>query len=431
MPKKEEKNKKKLPLWAKIVIGVVATILVVGIAVFLRYSTALNGFLDKITTWGKETKEYSILVMDKSEFHELADLKNNGIGFLKTDPNSGTAEQYLQKQVEFETSFYDDIDTLMDVERNNVVSAITMESSRLEAMRDEVEDSVNDLRVIYTFEIVIENEANSSTNKEITTEPFIVYISGSDSREGITGVGRSDVNIVAVVNPKAGKILLVSIPRDTYVQLHGTTGLRDKLSHSGVYGIDMSRSTIEDFLDIKVDNTIKVSFETVVKLVDQLDGIEIDSDKAMTLKVEGKEKYCNYVEGKQVLDGDCALRFARERKSYNTGDRHRGLNQLQVTTSIIGKLSSSRNYLLKIPTILDIASDSFETDLSREDIMAFVRMQISDKINWKVESIDVDGAGTMEPTYTMGEDLPLYVMIPFDESLNEIHDKINEYLVNE
>ena len=219
---------------------------------------------------------------------------------------------------------------------------------------------------------------------EITREPFAVYISGSDSRTGIETTARSDVNIVVVVNPEREKILLVSIPRDTYVQLHDTTGLKDKLTHAGVYGVEMSKATIEDFLRIQIDDTIKVSFDTVIRVVDQLDGIDIESDQAMSLKAENG-KLCEYVVGKQHVDGDCALRFARERKSYETGDRHRGENQQQVIASIIGKLSSLRDYVMKLPEILDIAADSFETSFSRNEISDFIRMQLVNGPKWSVE----------------------------------------------
>ena len=309
-----------------------------------------------------------------------------------------------------------------------------MTGSETKIVGDETEEdtknTAKEVKIIYTFEIELESENIEIANKEITKEPFIIYISGSDSRNGIKATARSDVNIVAVVNIEKGKILLVSIPRDTYVQLHDTTGLKDKLTHAGIYGIDMSKTTIEDFLGIIIDYTLKVSFETVVKVVDEVDGIEITSEKEMHLRSEKGEK-CDYVVGKQLVNGACALRFARERKSYETGDRHRGENQQQVITSIIGKLSNSKDYVLKLPTILDIASDSFETTLKRDDIMSFIRMQLGNSINWKVESISVDGTGTYEPTYSMGSNRPLYVMIPNPTSVQNAQNKINEYLINE
>lgn len=441
----EKKNTNKRKIW-KIVVLVFGVIAVFLIGVLLRYILAYNGFLDKITRRGSEVKEYSVIVMEDSEAKELSDLAGGSVGFLQSDTTSANAAQYLKNQVAIETEFYDDVDILVGILEERVTDAIVLETDRFEMVKEAMEmdgaeegigengdlgssnnEKTHEMRVIYTFEVEISDNGGETVNKEITKEPFVLYISGSDSKNGVKATARSDVNIVAVVNPEQEKILLVSIPRDMYVQLHDTTGLKDKLTHAGVYGINMSKTTIEDFLGIKIDYTLKVSFETVVKVVDQLDGIEIDSDLEMTLGSEDGKK-CHYVVGKQIVDGGCALRFARERKSYKTGDRHRGENQQQVITSIIGKLSQSKDYVLRIPTILDIAGDSFETTFSRDDVSEFIRMQLADRVNWKVESVSVDGTGAYEPTYSMGANLPLYVMIPSEESVKKAQDKISEYL---
>lgn len=413
---------------ARIIAAIITIILIVILAVVIRYSTAFNNFLNKITNREPEVKEYSVVVLDKSEIQNLDGLTDKNIGFLKIDEKVGNAEQYLQEKIKFEANFYDDLDTLMTSFNNEIVDGIVIETDRMEILQDEAADSVKNTRVIYTFEIELKTENVEVVEKQITKEPFVLYISGTDSRNGVKATARSDVNILAVVNPTKGKILLVSIPRDTYVQLHGTTGIKDKLTHAGVYGINMSKTTIEDFLDVKIDYTAKVSFGTVVKIVDELGGIEIDSDTEMTLGVEGKDKKCTYAIGKQWVDGDCALRFARERKSYKTGDRHRGENQQQVITSIIAKLSGSKNYLVRLPEILDIAADSFETSFTRDDISSFIRMQLNDGIKWDVESIAIDGVGSMQGTYSMGASRPLYVMLPYPESVAAARAKIEAYL---
>ncbi|MBR2840103.1 LCP family protein [Candidatus Saccharibacteria bacterium] len=403
---------------------VVLVVMAYGLRIWLAY----NGFLDKVTGGDPETKEYSVVVLANSNTNEIHELERKNIGFLETDPKAGNAEQHLQSVVKFEASFYDSLGTLASVLNDKISDAVTIESNWLQALEDESKDAMKDTRVIYTFEIKLDEDIEISS-KDVTKEPFVVLLSGTDSRAGVKATARSDVNIVGVVNPEKAKILLVSIPRDTYVQLHGTTGLKDKLTHAGVYGVNMSKNTIEDFLGIQIDDTVKVSFDTVVKVVDQLDGITIDSDQEMSLKPEGKkDKTCHYIVGKQEVDGDCALRFARERKSYTTGDRHRGENQQQVITAIIDKLAHSKNYVLKLPAILDIAADSFETSMSKDAISSLIRMQLIDNPNWKVESIAIDGTGTMLPTYSMGANLPLYVMIPSDETIVNAQNKITEYL---
>lgn len=430
----------------KITSWVVAGILLVLLLVGIRYVASFNGFLDKITNWGKETKEYSVVVLgkgeDKNDEGELQALQGKNVGFLKADAQVGVAEQYLAEKVEVSSGRYDDAETLVGALGSKLVEGAVLETSRLEALRESATEAeqkqnetnaakaVENTHVIYTFEIEVESGVTEVAKKEITTEPFVVYISGTDSRAGVKATARSDVNIIAVVNPKAGKILLVSIPRDMYVQLHGTTGPKDKLTHAGIYGIEMSKATIEDFLGIDIDYTVKVSFATVVELVDQLDGIEITSDQELTLKTG--DKTCHFEAGvAQKVDGDCALRFARERKSYETGDRHRGENQQQVITSIIGKLGGSNDYLLKLPAILDIAADTFETNLERENLVALIRMQLEQKIKWKVESIAVNGMGTYEPTYSMGANLPLYVMNPQPDTVKNATAKIETYLAEE
>lgn len=418
---------------------VVLAVVIYGIRVLLAY----NGFLDKVTGGDPESKEYSVVVLPDSNTNEIHELERHSVGYLKTDPKAGNAEQYLQSVVKHDASYYDDLGTLAQVLGSKISDAIVIESDWVQALKDgEVSEgqvnndadankkALENARVIYTFSIELDSEDVEVSGKDITKEPFVVLISGTDSRAGVKATARSDVNIVAVVNPAEEKILLVSIPRDTYVQLHGTTGLKDKLTHAGVYGINMSKQTIEDLLGIKIDDTVKVSFDTVVKTVDQLDGITIDSDQEMTLKAGGKDKTCHYVKGKQQVDGDCALRFARERKSYTTGDRHRGENQQQVITAIIDKLAHSKGYVLKLPTILDIAADSFESSLSKDEVASLIRMQLVDNPNWKVESIAIDGTGTMLPTYSMGANWPLYVMIPSDETITNAQNKINEYLSN-
>ena len=256
------------------------------------------------------------------------------------------------------------------------------------------------------------------------TTPIVVYISGSDSRTSVQDTSaRSDVNIVAVVNPTTGKILLVSTPRDYYVQLHGTTGLRDKLTHAGIYGIDMSRQTIEDLLDIKVDKTVKVGFDALETIVDAIDGIDIYSDQDLSLK----SGQCKFVGGTtQHVNGACALAFSRERHSYATGDRHRGENQQQVISKILQKVTTPA-YLLRLPEILRAADGLFETTFTYSEILDMIKFQLFSSPSWSIESISLDGTGSMQPTYSIPSQ-NLYVMIPNDATIATAQTKITQYL---
>lgn len=410
------------------IVSFVASMLVIAVSIFaVRYTSAFNSFLNKIISDGRELKEYSVYVPNDSGIDDVAQLKSKNAGLLATDLTASKAEEELKKRVDVKTNTYEDITVMDEMMDGGLLDAMVLEDSRVEAFREDWANVFDDKKVVYTFSIELVDDGEDEPQKKITQESFLVYISGSDSRTGLKTTARSDVNILAAVNPKTGKILLVSIPRDTYVQLHGTTGLKDKLTHAGVYGIEMSKATIEDLLDIDIDYTIKVGFDAVVRIVDELGGVEINSDTAMTLGA-GNGKKCTYTVGKQWVDGDCALRYARERKTYRTGDLHRGANQQEVLTAIINKMSSSRDYFLRLPEIMNAASDLFETSLGEEEITEFIRMQLANQIKWQTESIAVTGRSDMLPTYSMGANLPLYVMHPDATSLNAAHDKINEYL---
>lgn len=422
---------KKTPKSTQIICALASIAIMVASVAAFRYTNSANSFLDNITDQSAETKEYSVLVLKTNGTSQIEQLQGSTINFLKTDIDSERAVAKLKETINFTAGYSPDFDNLAAVLLDQTVPAIVLETARLNALAEDEHNLHRASKVIYTFTIELET-TTANAELDVTNTPFILYISGSDSRSGIKTTARSDVNILAVVNPKDHKILLVSIPRDTYVQLHNTTGLKDKLTHAGIYGINMSKTTIEDLLGININYTAKVGFDTVVDLVDQLDGIEINSDQAMTLKTgdgsANRNKTCTYVVGIQHVDGDCALRFARERKSYQSGDRHRGENQQQVLTAIINKLSTSSSYLLKLPQILDAISNSFETSFSRDDITSLIRQQMNNNQSWQVESISINGTGSMQPTYSMGANRPLYVMLPDQATIDTAKAKIDAYL---
>ena len=232
--------------------------------------------------------------------------------------------------------------------------------------------------------------------------------------------------MIAVINPKKNKILLVNIPRDYYVQLHGTTGTKDKLTHAGIYGVNMSKDTISDLFDTNIDYFVKVGFNTVIKSVDLVGGIDIYSDKDLKCHTNPS---CVFHEGTQHVNGECALAFSRERFSYTTGDRHRGENQQQVITKLIEKFESPA-ILTKYNSILNSLNGSFQTNLSYNDITSLIKDEATSFNKWSVESISVDGDGAAMPTYSMGSQ-KLYVMIPDENTVNNAKNKIKEYMEKE
>ena len=162
----------------------------------------------------------------------------------------------------------------------------------------------------------------------------------------------------------------------------------------------------------------------MIKIIDVIGGIDINSDKAF--KPRNDSRYIN--KGWNHFDGKLALAYARERYAYTTGDHHRGANQQQVITAIIEKFTSSSVLISKYNTLLDSLNGSFQTDMSMEEITSFIKYQIDKMPSWKVESIAVTGTGDMQPTYSMGSKLKLYVMNPDMKSVKMAQEKIKEVL---
>ena len=416
--------RKKTRKTPKILFGILSLILITIYSLLCRYANSTIDYAKKITNITYETVNYSVLALKNSDYTELLDLKNKKIGFLSSDKNLDKSIKTLNKKLDYTNEKYNEIGSLIGNLYENKVDSIVISDSYFPLLEDNKVEFVNDYKVIYKFSIKVNTKNDEIAKVDVTKDPFIVYISGTDSRTTVSDTARSDVNIIAVINPKINKVLLINTPRDYYVQLHGTYGIKDKLTHAGVYGIEMSKNTMQDLLDININYYAKVSFMTVVNLVDTIDGIDIYSEMDLTPSIG---KSCNITEGMHHLDGRCALIFARERHSYASGDRHRGQNQQAVITAIINKLTNPK-YLIRYNKILNNIDGTMETDISYDELTAFVKSELTNLNKWSVESISLDGTGAYAGTYSMGSDLELYVMIPDENTVNAAKDKINEYL---
>ena len=416
--------RKKTRKGSKLLFAIFSLILIVIYTIICRYSNTTVDFLKKVTDLKTEVVKYNVLVLNDSGYKEILDLTDKNIGFLSNDKNLNDSYDELKNKLSYSKLDYDTIGSLLGALYNNELNAVSVNEAYLNMLEESTNNNVKQYRVLYTYDVRVKIKDNTTSKIDYTKDPFIVYISGTDSRDSVSTVARSDVNIIAVINPKEHKVLLVSTPRDYYVQLHGTTGIKDKLTHAGVYGIDMSKNTMQDLLDIQINNVVKVSFSTVIKLVDTIDGIDIDSEEEFTCYTN---RNCHITVGTQHLDGKCALAFARERMTYESGDRHRGQNQQQVITKIVEKMLNPK-YMIRYTDILKNTEGTIETDISYDQITELAKYELTNLSNWTVESISLDGEGAMEPTYSMGYDLPLYVMIPNEETVNNAKIKIQEYL---
>ena len=265
---------------------------------------------------------------------------------------------------------------------------------------------------------------------KITKEPFVIYLSGVDTRGELTENARSDVNILSVVNPVTKRVALINTPRDYYVDLAGTDS-KDKLTHAGLYGVETSMATLGNLYGINVDHYIRINFAGFISIVDALGGVDVYSDQAFTsVGSPGYYDPTTFAEGWNHLDGKSALAFARERHAFASGDIQRGINQMKVIDAMVNKLKSP-TVLMSFSKLMDAVSDCFVTSLSQEQISALVRMQLSDLANWDIQSYSVTGSSGKSSQCYSAKGQSLYVMKPDESSVAQAKELIASVLGGE
>lgn len=364
-----------------------------------------NDFINNIND-NNEVALYYVVVLKDSNYEKLNDIDQKKMGLYSiNDKNYELALNNISKKISYDSTEYNEFIVVANSLLNKKVDAILISDFNKEMLDEEIASFKDKTKIIHTEKIEISSNSNEK-NVKINQDTFSILISGIDTYGSINKVSRSDVNIVVTINPNTNEILLTSIPRDYYVQLHGTSGVKDKLTHAGIYGIDMSVNTIGDLLNTNIDYYLRVNFDTLVSVVDQIGGIDVYSDTSFRA-YNGDE----FVEGLNHLDGSRALAYSRERKQFAEGDRKRGEHQEQVITAIIDKVSTSTVLLNNYTGILESLSNSFQTSVPSYTIKAFVKNQLDEMPSWNIKSISLDGYGSMNYTYSMPSSL-LYVMIP-------------------
>lgn len=264
---------------------------------------------------------------------------------------------------------------------------------------------------------------------DVMTQPFNVYISGIDVYGEITKESRSDVNLIATVNPKTHKILLTTTPRDYYVLIPGVSnGMRDKLTHAGVYGIDTSIATLEHLYNTEISFYARVNFTSVIDIVDAMGGIDVESEVAFTTS-KAAGTVVDIQEGWNHLNGEQALAFVRERKAFVDGDHQRGKNQ-QILMSALIKKAISPMILIQANEMIDGVVGNAETNMSEVQMKSLIEMQLNDLEGWEIESVAASGDDSGKQycySYSGG---PLYVCVPDEAQVEDIRNKMQEYLEN-
>lgn len=417
---------------SKIILTTVTVMMILVYGTGTYYISKASGLLGNVTDFGNETTTtVQVIALKDSGITSEKDLEGKTVGSLKSISLASTQaliQDLSGKGVTFQDKQYDNIQGMVNGLYDKEVPAIILNDAyrgNITDLEDEkFKNFSSDTQVVYTYTYKTENKSTTNSVDDITKNPFTVLISGVDSRDGFAESSRSDVNMLATINPVTRTVLLTSIPRDYYVTTacdEGAgcqNGAKDKLTHTGLHGTETTKKTIESLLGIDINYTAKVNFTSVVNLVDALGGIDVDVKPGLAVDHFYTNDYFGtdygVTEGINHLNGQAALCYARERYAYQDGDRQRVKNQQEVLMAIVKK-ATSPSVIGNYPALMDALSGAFQTDLSQDEIQSLIQFQLKEMPDWKFITYSLDGQGSTEFCAELGNNAS--VMIPDNETV--------------
>ena len=434
-----------LPRWRnklwKLVLGVVALVLSAGMIYATVATNAVLETLSRVSSTGS-VKTVVVRVRENDSAQEIGDTFGYTYGYLAqtdTDTTDALLTHLEEGLGQVKTKSYDTPTALADALYNREVDAVILGKGMVSTLKqtDGYKDFTSRTREIYTYDVTHESDP-IAPNTNISRQPFVVYCSGIDARNSDVNIqSLSDVNILAVVNPKSRQILLLNTPRDYFLPL-SFNGQLDKLTHAGMYGIDESMRVLDDLYGVETQYYARVNFYGLTKIVDALGGVDVYSEQTFTTKVmqipdkNGNlyDDYFSFTEGMNYnVDGQAALAFCRERYSFSDGDNQRGRNQMAMIKAIFNKATSPA-ILSTYGEVLDAVADTMITNMPYEDITSLVKMQLSDMSGWNITSYSVTGYGGTEECYSMPGQA-LWVMWPDYGTVNVAKDLIAQVMAGQ
>ncbi|MBR6402194.1 MAG: LCP family protein [Eubacterium sp.] len=435
-----KKENKKTRLMAIAVSSIMCIIM--GLAAY--YLSVTSRAIDSVTGTTVEVDEINVYVSKDDAVASINEAVSNNyvFGTVSTDDSKHINETIDKIEKDLGTSIqtkeYDSVFSLIvGFESGEVQSFITNEGTVLA-----LDSSENYLDYSQKLKVIMENTIKEKLKDEakqvVDKDTFCVYFSGIDTFGSVTARSRSDVNIIGVVNNKTKTVLLVSTPRDYFVELSNANGKKDKLTHAGIYGIDVSMETLEQLYNVDLSYYVRINFSGFQDIINTLGGVDVFSEQEFESITE--EGTYSYNAGINHLNGEEALGFARARYAFIDGDRQRGRNQMQVIKATIEKLESKET-LKNYASLMDNMAGSFQTDMSKDNIGYLVQSTLDDG-NWTVLTYSVSGSDAEEVCYSLGGSA--YVMIPNEADVdygtelifkvlsgqNLTQDEINVYIEN-
>lgn len=406
----------------------------------------------KIDSLNKNTVTYTskLLVMNNNAATDIDDINEMTIGILDDQKNP---EGYIipqeiirenKLQDENEIKKYDDYTSMLVDLYANELDAMFVSGSYVSMFSGITgyENIEIDTKVIISKDKKMKKAATSSietaSSGKSITEPFTILLMGIDSTDEVlekNAIANGDTLILITFNPKTLNATMISIPRDSYVPIACWSGKpENKITHAAAYGNDCMVNTIQNYFDTKIDYYAKINFKGLVKLVNAVGGVEVDVPQVLCTDDSSRGGEICIQPGRQVLNGEQALVFARNRKALANGDFGRAQHQQEIIMALVNKMKNIKD-VSKFMEILNTISNSLDTNLTTKQILSFYNVG-KDIIKKSLSSDDADLIniqqlflqGTGQMIYDERARMVLWDYVPINDSRKDIIQAMKENL---
>ena len=208
---------------------------------------------------------------------------------------------------------------------------------------------------------------------EYDDDEILFLLMGVDAKDLSNTKGqRSDTMMVCKVNIEDGGIIILSIPRDTRVDIRGREN-PEKIAHAHAYGgPELAVKTVKDLLGIDLEYYVDINYKFVEEVVDKIGGVEVDVPIRMYYKDPAADPplVIDLQPGVQVLDGDKAMQFLRNRKGYQGEDFGRIKAQQQFMKAFIDQVMKPKN-IAKLPKLINSYYEYVDTNIPINLVMKY------------------------------------------------------------
>ena len=403
--------------------------LVVG-TVGSYYTFKTNAIANQmINESGQENKEFSVISFKKDAKKE--DLNHSTLGYVETTPEF---EDAVKKNVAKESRTVDYIkyksyDDLLVASLNDKIQFAVVPknfSSLSKRLETEERNPIEHSKAMFSFNIKSKETVN---DKDVLKEPFTMLMIGVNEE-------LADSIILASFNPETLKITMTSIPRDSYLPIACQNDYPDKITHARAFSRQCLLDSIENFMDVDIDFYFETDFYALVKIVDTLGGLELESPIAFGGSLPKEEDPTEFHEiwipaGKQKMDGKQVITFARERYAFTGGDYVRQMNQQYVIKELANQILSTRN-VNTLVNVLDAAKDNIQMNISINDITSLMgyalqnieKSPVSPYNTFRIVSTQLQGEGEIIDDGYSGK----YVSHPYMRDVQVARDVISDNL---